>query len=338
MTSDRISRALLLAATEGEDPRVHQSVRDRGLEAAAAYWARELDGEALLRRVADSGARLVIPDDDEWPTQLEDLEFPPWGLFVRGAENVRALAAHSVAIVGSRSATGYGLRVAADLAADLAERGWSVISGLAFGIDAAAHRGALAVHGPTAAVLAGGVDAIYPASHTELGERIMRAGAVISEVPPGVPPMRHRFLTRNRLIAALTRGTIVIEAARRSGSLRTAASAEALLRPVMALPGPITSAASAGTHRLIAERRAELVTSAADVLGIVGELGAEGGQQLLLAEREQATLAVLNRRGASADQIAARSGRPLPEVMASLGLLAVLGLASHRDGRWMQAS
>lgn len=265
-------------------------MRERALRAALSARA---DDEKLLRRVAISGvlgeseetsqgeqilgslpadARFVIPGDQEWPQQLNDLAAPPLGLFVRGQADLRTLAVTSVAVVGSRAASSYGIRIASDLAADLADRGWSIVSGGAFGIDAAAHRGALAVGGLTAAVLANGIDLAYPRAHTDLLSRIMDSGVVISEVPPGAAPTRFRFLTRNRIIAALTRGTVVVEAALRSGSLRTAAQAEELMRVVMATPGPIDSASSAGVHQWIAQRRAELVTSADEVVGLVGSL------------------------------------------------------------------
>lgn len=335
---ERAARAALLAATEGEDARVLEMVHRMGVVSAAHHLAPQVDGAEILRCAKDAGIRLVIPGDDEWPTQIDQLPVPPWGLFVRGQENLRLIAARSVAIVGSRAATGYGLRVAADLAAELSERGWSVISGLAFGIDAAAHRGALAVRGSTAAVLAGGVDSIYPASNHDLGQRILESGVLISEVPPGVAPMRHRFLTRNRIIAALTRGTIIVEAAHRSGSLRTAAAAESLLRPVMAIPGPVHSAASVGTHRWIAERRAELVTSATDVLDIVGDLHATAVQEPLLAPREQSVLAALTMRPQAVDQVARAATQSAAEAMSALGVLALLGLARHREGRWMRSA
>lgn len=263
---------------------------ERAIRAALSINA---DDEKLLRRIAIEGlgsisadvktgeeiltslptdARFVIPGDLEWPQQLGDLQAPPVGLYVRGEADLRMLSLSSIAIVGSRAASPYGVRVASDVAADLCERGWSIISGAAFGIDAAAHRGALAVGGLTAAVLANGVDEAYPRAHTDLIGRIRESGVVISEVPPGSHPTRARFLTRNRLIAALTRGTVVVEAALRSGSLRTAAQAEELMRVVMATPGPIDSASSAGAHRWIAERRAELVTSAADIIELTGSL------------------------------------------------------------------
>lgn len=335
-TDERVARAVLLAATEGDDVRALEAVRRFGVIDAARQVAPDIDGARILGACEEEQVRLVIPGDAEWPTQLDHLPVPPWGLFVRGREDLRLIAARSVAIVGSRAATGYGLRVAADLAAELCERGWSVISGLAFGIDAAAHRGALAVRGTTGAVLAGGLDSIYPASNEELGLRILESGVLISEVPPSVPPMRHRFLTRNRLIAALTRGTVIVEAAHRSGSLRTAASAEGLLRPVMAVPGSVHSAASAGTHKWIADRRAELVTSAEDVLEIVGELHATATQQPLLATREETVMAALSTKPQGVDQIARTCTLSAPDVMAALGVLALLGLARHQEGRWLR--
>lgn len=251
------------------------------------------DNETLLRRVVVQGAvavareqgldnsavpempsdiRFVIPGDVEWPQQLNDLSAPPVGLYIRGNGDLRMIAVSSVAIVGSRACSGYGQRAASELASDLADRGWSVISGAAFGIDAAAHRGTLAADGLTAAVLASGVDEMYPRAHHDLAARIMDEGVLVSEVPPGSPPTRARFLTRNRLIAALTRGTVIVEAALRSGSLRTAAQAEELMRVVMGIPGPIDAPSSAGVHQWIAQRRAELVTSAREIIELVGPI------------------------------------------------------------------
>lgn len=264
--NQRILRAAL--SERADDEKLLRRIAVEGIPSDIADPDR---GEAILSALP-SDARFIIPGDNEWPQQLNDLAAPPLGLFVRGDADLRMLALSSIAVVGSRAASPYGLRVAADLAADLAERGWSIISGAAFGIDAAAHRGALAVGGLTAAVLANGIDEAYPRAHTDLIRRITENGVAISEVPPGEHPTRARFLTRNRIIAALTRGTIVIEAALRSGSLRTAAQAEELLRVVMATPGPIDSASSAGVHRWIADRRAELVTSAGEVIDLVGSI------------------------------------------------------------------
>lgn len=255
-------------STRADDEKLLRRVAIEGVEAVAST----VDGGEQILASLPPDARFVIPGDLEWPQQLNDLTAPPLGLYVRGEADLRILALCSVAIVGSRAASAYGVRVAAELAADLSERGWSVISGAAFGIDGAAHRGALAVGGVTAAVLANGVDEAYPRAHTDLIRRISESGVLVSEVPPGSHPTRARFLTRNRVIAALTRGTVVVEAAERSGSLRTAAQAEELIRVVMAVPGPVDSPSSAGAHRWIADRRAELVTSASDVIELVGSL------------------------------------------------------------------
>jgi DNA processing protein len=337
MIDKRSARAAILASCEGDDRTLYELVTREGEQAAlTALGISNSRGEEVLASCALHDIRLVIPGDDEWPTQLDQLTVPPLGLFVRGVENLRLLAARSVAIVGSRAASGYGVRVSSDIAAELGERGWSIISGLAFGIDAAAHRGALAVNASTAAVLAGGLDAIYPTAHTELGERVRAHGVLISEVAPGVPPMRHRFLTRNRIIAALTRGTLVVEAAHRSGSLRTAAAAEAMLRPVMAVPGSIHAPASAGVHQWIADRRAELVTSAVDVLSIIGDLNPAAVQPPLLSPREEEVLAALNTRPQQVDQIAHASHRAAADTMAALGVLALFGLAKQREGAWMR--
>ncbi|MGY1617647.1 DNA-processing protein DprA [Geodermatophilus sp. SYSU D00691] len=257
------------------------------------------DTLADLRRAERCGARLVVPeDDDEWPafplhaltlaTAEEPDEpkhqsdrttapVPPLALWVRGPGRLDQLADRSVAIVGSRACTAYGEHVAGDLGHQLAGRGWTVVSGGAFGIDAAAHRGALAADGPTVAVLACGVDRPYPAGNGALLHRIADSGLLVSEWPPGAAPHQHRFLVRNRIIAALTRGTVVVEAAARSGAMATANRARKLGKSVMAVPGPVTSAMSVGCHELLRgtgdERPARLVASAAHVLDEVGGLG-----------------------------------------------------------------
>lgn len=212
-----------------------------------------------------------------WPTQLDDLgEARPQRLFVAGVGDVRLLALRSVAIVGARSATPYGLSVASSLAADLAACGWVVVSGGAFGIDAAAHRGALTAGGCTVAVLASGVDMPTPRSHAPLLARISASGLLVSERPLGYLPRAHDFLHRNRLIAALTRAVVVVEAGSRSGALHTANCASTLRRPVAAVPGPVTSALSVGTHRSIREGQAVLVTDVSDVLELLEPLDAAG--------------------------------------------------------------
>jgi DNA processing protein len=213
------------------------------------------------------GIQLLCPGDPGWPPGLDDLGATrPCALWVRGTTDLRACSRKSVAIVGARAATAYGTHVAAQIAADLASQGWAVISGAAYGIDAAAHAGALAVSGTTIAVLACGPDIAYPREHRGLLADIATHGALVSESPPGRRPDRLRFLARNRLIAALALGgTIVVEAAERSGTMATARHATDLHRPLMAVPGPVTSATSAGCHTLIREQRATLITNAADI-------------------------------------------------------------------------
>ncbi|MGH8839045.1 MAG: DNA-processing protein DprA, partial [Jiangellaceae bacterium] len=214
--------------------------------------AGAVDGAALLGHAVVAGARFVCPGDAEWPAGFETLDLaleagsraagpPPLGLWIRGETDLATATRRSVAVVGSRAATEYGVRVAADLASDLATAGWTVVSGAAYGIDAAAHRGALAVGGPTVAVLACGVDVVYPRGHAALLHRVAGEGLVVSELPPASTPTRARFLARNRLIAAMTCGTVVVEAAPRSGALNTATWASDQGRAVLAVPGPVTS-------------------------------------------------------------------------------------------------
>ncbi len=237
------------------------------LRAAAADPARDLAAVAAL------GGRLVCPGDREWPSQLDDLgDARPVALWVRGRPDLRLWALRSVAVVGARACTPYGAHMAATLGAGLAERGWVVVSGAAFGVDGAAHRGVLAVGGATAAVLACGVDVPYPRGHAELIGRVAQQGLVVAELPPGGHPTRARFVLRNRVIAALTRGTVVVEAEYRSGSLVTARQAQRLGRFVMGVPGPATSGLSAGVHELL-RGEGVLVTEASEVAELIGEIG-----------------------------------------------------------------
>jgi DNA protecting protein DprA len=221
--------------------------------------------EKLHSEIDSVGARFLTPDSPEWPPLLNDLLAPPFGLIVKG----RALPSKAVAIVGTRNPTTYGARVASEFASGFADREWAVISGGAYGIDTHAHRGSITAEGVTCAVLASGVCVNYPSGNEKLFAEIQESGALISEVMPHVRARPERFLTRNRLIAALSLGTIVVEAAFRSGSLRTARDAAEILRIVMAVPGPITSPSSDGCHRLIGERCAEIVTSVSDALELL---------------------------------------------------------------------
>jgi DNA processing protein len=228
--------------------------------------------------------RSILANDQEWPQQLNQLEVSPTQIFIESSEpDLSVLTAKSIAIVGSRNATPYGLRIATEFAAALAEAGYTIISGGAFGIDAAAHRGALAVGGKTVVVLAGGVDCPYPLAHSNLFTDASKNGALISEHPAGTPSRKHNFLERNRIIAGLAFGTLIVEAAFKSGAIRTALDTVKLLRPVMAIPGPISSPLSAGVNRLIAERVAELVTSVWQIEEIVGSYG-QSGQFMLGAD------------------------------------------------------
>jgi len=247
------------------------------LPAAWRHAAQSVDRdlERVTRLAAAAGLRWVVPGDRAWPPQLDALDHlepvagatgAPLGLWVRGARTLADLVEQSVAIVGARDCTAYGAEVAADLAADTATAGFTVVSGAAFGIDASAHRGALATLRPTVAVLACDAATDYPKAHTALLQRIADEGLVVSEQPPGQVPTKARFLSRNRIIAALAQGTVVVEARRRSGSLNTLGWADQLGRPAMAVPGPVTSQNSVGTHQAIRDGKAVLVTTGMEVV------------------------------------------------------------------------
>jgi DNA processing protein len=228
---------------------------------------REVPGHDELAAIFRSGVRLVCPGDDEWPSRLDDLgDDTPLALWARGTARLDEAAGRSVSIIGSRAASAYGMSVAVDIASSVARRRWTVVSGAAYGIDGAAHRGALADDGITVAVLACGVDRAYPAGHADLITAISQAGVIVSEQPPGHVVSRTRLLDRNRIIAALSAGTVVVEAGHSSGSMHAARDAAELGRPLMAVPGPVTSAASGGCHLLIRRGEAVLVTCGADVI------------------------------------------------------------------------
>ena len=263
--------------------RTGRPVGEIGADTAAAAAARAvgLDPVDDLRAAADVGARLIHPGDDEWPSQRLDypptpkVEAAPLWLWVRGMHRLDEAVDRSVAVVGARAASTYGAHIAHEISFGLAERGWSVVSGGAYGIDVAAHKGSLASGAaPTVAVLANGVDVAYPRGNDRVLAQVARTGLVVSELPPGSRPTRRRFLVRNRLIAALSRGTLVVEAAARSGSLATVSRASYLGRPVMAVPGPVTSAMSRGCHELLRrDPDVRLVTGAVEVLEHVGPIG-----------------------------------------------------------------
>ena len=227
-----------------------------------------------LAEIRDSlektGSIFLTPHSPDWPVALNDLNAIPIGLVVKG--DVSALTDKSLAIVGTRNPTPYGVRIAGDFAAGFVDREWSIVSGGAYGIDSAAHKGALIAEGRTIAVLAAGIDVAYPAGNARLFAEIAENGVLVSEVLPGSHAIPSRFLTRNRIIAALAQATLVVEAAFRSGSLRTARDAAELMRPVMAIPGPISAPTSEGCHRLIGERAAEIVTSVTDAVELISTL------------------------------------------------------------------
>lgn len=224
----------------------------------------------LLGSLEKTESKFLTPESPEWPTALNDLQAIPIGLVVKG--DISSLSDRSLAIVGTRNPTPYGVRIAGDFAAGFIDREWSIVSGGAYGIDSAAHKGALIAEGRTIAVLAAGIDVAYPAGNARLFAEISENGALVSEVLPGAHAIPSRFLTRNRIIAALSQATLVVEAAFRSGSLRTARDAAELMRPVMAIPGPISAPTSEGCHRLIGERAAEIVTSVSDAIELVSAL------------------------------------------------------------------
>jgi DNA processing protein len=311
---------------------------------AAGYRVRvdRLNPRRDLETVARAGGRLICPGDGEWPRQLDDLgDQRPIALWVRGSPSLRLLALRSVAVVGSRACSPYGTHVAATLAAELAELGWSVVSGAAYGVDGAAHRGALAVGGATVGVVASGVDHPYPRGHVELLERIARQGLLIGELPPGEHPSRSRFVLRNRVIAALTPGTVVVEAKYRSGALITARRAAELGRHTMAVPGPVTSALSGGAHELL-RGEAVLVTRAAEIVelcGSMGELAPERRGPLLardlLDQRTARVLDALPPRGAAPPEDVARTaGVGLDDTLAALCELLPLGYVERDGARW----
>jgi DNA processing protein len=282
---------------------------------------------------------LVIPGDEHWPAALGDLgAHGPICLWVRGDTSALSRLEPSVALVGARAATSYGEHVTSELAAELAGSGIPIISGAAYGIDGVAHRAALAVGGQTVALLAGGADRPYPAGHAQLIERISTHGVVVSEVPCGAAPTRWRFLQRNRIIAALSTATVVVEAGWRSGSLNTAGHAAQLGRALGAVPGPITSAASAGTHRLLREYAATCVTSADDVRDMLGI--ATGGSTYVADGRPDTDQSSRVRDALSARvwrdaaDLARRSGLSVGEVEGVLGLLRLDGVAESGSSGW----
>ncbi len=332
--ADRVRRGLVT------DELVRRTAARREIDRAAA------DLELLVRH----GGRLITPDCPEWPLIAfsafggagpRPRAAPPMVLWALGPARLDEVAQRAAAVVGTRAATAYGELVAADLAAGLVERDVAVVSGGAYGIDGAAHRAALTCDGITVAALAGGIDIPYPAGHSALLHRIGQHGLLFSEYPPGIRPARHRFLTRNRLVAAVAGAAVVVEAGLRSGAANTAAWARVLGRVVAAVPGPVTSSASAGCHALL-RNGAELVTRADDIVefvGRIGELACEEPRPATaldgLSEAERQVYEALPGRGAATiDEIAIASGLVPEQVLGPLAILEVAGVAERDCGRW----
>ncbi|TLM85034.1 DNA-protecting protein DprA [Pseudarthrobacter sp. NamE5] len=321
-----------------------------GLAASLKRWQPripDLAPERDLATMARLGGRLITPADELWPTQLADLGIQePICLWWRGQEQQLPTVAASVAVVGSRDSTSYGAAVTGDIAYSLAQRGLTVVSGGAYGIDAHAHRAALAGASstvPTIAVMAGGVDRFYPSGNEDLLRAVCNQGAVLAEVPPGSAPTRYRFLQRNRIIAALSAVTVVVEARWRSGALNTAHHAETLGRAVGAVPGSVHSANSAGCHRLLRDGGAVCVTDAAEI----AELAAPSGSALPDARHGEAAVqdgltledlilldALPLRSTTSVDKLSVVAGLGQESVRAGLGRLGLLGLAVSERGGW----
>jgi DNA processing protein len=363
--------AYLSRVVEPPCPELAALVAHVGAVEAADRVRRGDVGEKLSRRtearrhvdcVADDlsvlarlQGRLIVPGDPDWP-QLAFAPFvnvdarkrpeahSPMVLWALGPQRLAEVAERSCAVVGTRASTSYGEHVAADLATGLAERDVAVISGGAYGIDGAAHRAVLAADGLTVAVLAGGIDVPYPSGHSALLHRIAKNGLVVSEYPPGLRPARHRFLTRNRIVAALGGATVVVEAGLRSGAASTAAWAEALGRPVCAVPGPVTSSASTGCHVLV-RNGANLVTRSDEIVelvGRIGELAAEPRRPTSpldgLGPIELRVYDALPARGArTVDQVAVAAGLPPTQVLGPLATMELEGLVVRVAGRWKLA-
>ena len=353
---DRAPAQAISDATRGE-------VTTEAAASGASRWIERLRATDVMRSL-ESAARchavMVVPGDAHWPEGLAALgDSPPVLLWARGDTDL--LRRPGVAIVGARAATGYGEHVAMEFAAGLCARDVVVVSGGAYGIDGMAHRAALASGGATIAVLAGGIDRIYPSGHEALLTRVADQGLLLSEVPCGTAPTKWRFLQRNRLIAALARATVVVEAGRRSGSLNTAGHAITMGRPVGVVPGPITSAASAGCHETLRTEPVECVTSVAEIMQLA--FGADGvldlpdpvdslspddtGDDVPLVEvvvvvdplHVRVVDALRPRRGQTAVEVARSVGEASERIRGALGVLELEGHAAvGADGLWRRVT
>ena len=349
------SGALIAACAEAgvdgaEDPDTFRPVVRSALDRWRPRLGRSDVGDVIAAG-RNVGARLLVPGADGWPGSVDDLgPHAPLVLWRRAAS---AEALPSLAVVGSRANTVAGAEAAAEITSTAADAGCAIISGGAYGIDAVAHRVAIAAGAPTVAVLAGGIDQLYPAGNVDLLRNVARQGALLAESPPGTRPTRWRFLARNRLIAALGDATVVVEAGARSGALNTAHHAGQLGRPVFAVPGAFSSSASVGCHRLVAQGRAQLVVHPRDpadaalagILPVGAGAGAGAGagvvdEPLAGARLDPEVLRVLDalgRRAMSDHDVAVRSGMSLAEVADALALAQLQGLVTHTSGGWVRA-
>ncbi len=335
------SRIVAAVADAGAD-----SLTETDATEALKRWHPRVESPSALiglKQAARYNVRLLVPGDPAWPEGMSDLGLhAPIALWVRGNVSAMLTLDSSISLVGARAATGYGEHVTMEASASLVDRGYTIVSGAAYGIDGMAHRAALASSGQTVAFLAGGVDRFYPSGHDALLTRIVETGAVISELPCGSQPTKWRFLQRNRLIAAASQATIVMEAGWRSGSLNTAGHAAALGRPLGAVPGPVTSAASAGCHRLIRDFDAVCVTNAAEMAELAPLPGAaddrlDGLGAGVSPERVRVFDALSSRSPRTVQDIAARAGMSVQAVQAVLGAASLEGAVSHRERGWVKS-
>ncbi len=354
--------AVRLALVVGIGPRIRHALLERFSSAQAVFAAapsdlrevkgvgstlvgrilaaeREIDVEGELQRCRKHQVGILLENADAYPRMLREIHDPPGVLFMRGT--LKPADALAVGIVGTRHGTQYGLRQAERLGASLARAGFTVVSGLARGIDAAAHRGALAAGGRTLAVLAGGVLNVYPPEHVGLAAEVARQGAVLSEAPPLFQPLAGGFPQRNRLISGLSLGVIVVEAAGRSGALITARHAMEQGREVFAVPGSVESRTSRGCHRLLRDG-ATLVETADDVLEQLGPLVEAAPRddgpplrhpaELQLNDVEQQVLAAIGNEPTAIDHVVGESGLPVPQVLSVLSVLEMRRLIRRFSG------
>ncbi|MEP9391588.1 DNA-processing protein DprA [Gordonia sp. VNQ95] len=370
--SERAAWAYLVAVAEPPCRAVGALVADIGAEAAAeairtrmvptahravlkptASRAAAVRPEQALAAADAVGARLVTPDDDEWPgfslLALDQADTAsaggmPLALWVRGPRRLDDFAEQSIAVVGSRAASDYGTHVTGTLTEQLVSRGWGIVSGAAYGVDVAAHRAALACDGATMAVMACGIDRDYPAAHSRLLAAIAESGLIVSEYTPGTTAARHRFLARNRLVAALSSAVLVVEAGARSGAVSTAAWACKLGRPLGAVPGPVTSATSVGCHEMIADGRAALIADVDALVSVVRpdglgvpDHGAARPTDGLTAQQKLVHDAIPGRGGATLEEIAFSAGVEIDATRVALVMMELGGLVGTDGSTWRLA-